>query len=796
MKAVYLRGEVSQGNFYPDIFPSWYGGQQMFRDWAPLPYYALAGLYALTDDIWVAGNLFPFLCAVGGGLSLLLFAGRTGLLLAAMGGMLYTMLPDSLRVVFADGSITRTMASALIPVGVFFMLNILDRGGRRRDFAGLVAVMGVMVVTHVMMAGILALCLGLVAASHWLLASGKFKPTALAVAALAAGLATSSWWVLPSLTGGAGEFDERTETSLIVNYPVTRVFSHGSRDMSPEALYVAAALLGGAALAALFWRRLDAWAKALIPAAAFATLLGSTLIAGFWRALPGHNLLWPTRFVPFAELAMLLLSLAAAGMLLRTAAAPGRRWVLLCAAAMPVLLFIDFRPSLALAHTREASRDVSEMASALKGLTGWRVATMDLSRLGTAPAMLFTTEGGREQVFGAAFQGAETAPLLGRINEAVIKGHLAYAVSRLERLGTDDVVMAPQPEMDHRLVKELETAGYVGVKLSGGLSLYHRDGAPRAVLAPVRVLGIGRGAHNLALMFPEVIVGASSDVNEYDPAFLAQFDTLVLSGFTYSERDKAEDTVKTFASSGKRVVIDFTGAPPDVFARVPKFLGVYGEPLPGIGQATLTTRDGVRPLRPFSTEYGPWLADTPQGADETVVSFRFAAVDGTAVARNRYGSGDVTFIGLNLIYHAALTGDMLAISLLEDAVGIPAGRMPEDSPLPLLDYKAAQDGWTFRVDLPSEQWVLLPMARHDGTSIEVNGGPIESVGIEGLTLAKLPAGKSSIRIRSGRSGIYAAGYALTALSALAVAAYLARGWLKPRRQAAVTPAAIARTAQR
>ena len=37
IKAEYLAEQIGQGNYYPDLFPQWYNGQQMLRYYAPLP---------------------------------------------------------------------------------------------------------------------------------------------------------------------------------------------------------------------------------------------------------------------------------------------------------------------------------------------------------------------------------------------------------------------------------------------------------------------------------------------------------------------------------------------------------------------------------------------------------------------------------------------------------------------------------------------------------------------------------------------------------------------------------------
>jgi uncharacterized membrane protein len=780
IKGVYLRQQISEGNLYPDIFPSWYSGQQMLRYFAPLPYYLLAGLFALTDDIWRAGNLYLFLCALAGGLSFLLFARRLGLVLATVGGILYLVLPDSLRVAFAEGNLPRTLAVALLPAALYFLLNVLEYGGRRRDFIGLAVMTGLVVLTHAMMAGIFILSLGLLAVSHWLFARGRFRTAATGAIGLGTGLAISAWWMFPSLTGGITELDQAAASEAIAQFPVSVALNPGLRGSDSEIFYVGLSLVLTTLGALIFSRRLEPWAKALLPVAVFITLVGSTLIVDLWRALPAHQLFWPLRFMSFAGLAMLLVSLALVRLLFNLSITTRRRWMRAAALVIPLLLLADFQPSIDLIRGRGVPAEVQQVSEKLRQLEGWRVATADLSRLGSAPAMLFTSEGGREQVFGWAYQGSITAPLLARVNQSMAEGHVAYSASRYERLGADDIVLLPQKDISPDFGPALERAGYRVALATSGLRLYHKDGEPRAVNVPLRIFGIGAGANNLALVFPEVVVGTSPNINDYDPAFLDQFEVLVLSRYTYETRGKAEEVIKEFAGKGKKVVVDLTAAPLDALSREPKLLGVYGEPVIDIGQARLLI-NGVRsPLLPFETEFGPWRGITPQGAQEVVVPFEYLGAEGVAVARNKYGAGEVYFIGLNLMFHAAITDDPLAIRVLEAVLDMDAGQMPTDVSIPLRDYTASQDGWRFRLELPAEEWVLLPMAHHDGTRVVANGREIETVSVEYLTLAKLPAGTSSVHIKSERTRVYVIGLAATGLGALVLLYYLAFGLHMPR----------------
>ena len=101
--------------------------------------------------------------------------------------------------------------------------------------------------------------------------------------------------------------------------------------------------------------------------------------------------------------------------------------------------------------------------------------------------------------------------------------------------------------------------------------------SPRVYKIDTRIFAIGSGTQNLALIFPEVLVGSDKTLDNYDVEFLSQFDTLVLAGFNWNSKDVAEDMVRQLANGGQRIVIDLTGTPSDTLARIPYFLDVYGE---------------------------------------------------------------------------------------------------------------------------------------------------------------------------------------------------------------------------
>ncbi len=560
IKAVYLREQIAQGVWYPDLFPEWYSGQQMLRYFPPITYYALVGLNELTDNIFMAGNYLMFITALVGGVSVLLFAPRIGLGWATAAGIFFVIFPDNLRVAFAEGNLPRIISTALLPAAFYFLINLLENNGRKRDFFGLVLLVGLIVLSHAMMAGIFLLGFGMYSISYWLVGRGSLKTASLGAGALTIGLFISAWWMFPSLTGGITELDNAAASEAIAQFPLSVSFNPGLRSTNHEIFYVGLSVLIATLIAWPVWSRLDPWVKSMVPVTIIMMLIGSTLIVEIWRALPAHQLFWPLRFMSFASLLLILTSLIVASKMFQISVAPRLRWLRFAAIAIPLLMLADFQPSTALIRTREIPDDVSSVSAELKKLEGWRVATADLSRLGSAPAMLFTTEGEREQIFGWAFQGSITAPLLARVNQSMDQGHLGYTISRLERLGTDDVVHLPQPDIDANFRPALENAGFEIVHSTGRLTLFHKDGAPRAVDIPLKVFGIGSGANNVSLLFPEVTIGSSGNIEDYDLEFLELFDVIVLSRFTFNNRGAAEEMVVNLAEKGKTIVIDLTSA--------------------------------------------------------------------------------------------------------------------------------------------------------------------------------------------------------------------------------------------
>jgi hypothetical protein len=268
------------------------------------------------------------------------------------------------------------------------------------------------------------------------------------------------------------------------------------------------------------------------------------------------------------------------------------------------------------------------------------------------------------------------------------------------------------------------------------------------------------------------VVGGSDYLDDYDQSFLGQFDQLFLSGFQWRSRKDAEQMVKDFLDAGgQRVVVDLTGTPEDVLSRRPKFLGVYGEPVLNISQATLKIDGQTQQLMPFDAETQPWHTYTPQGVDKTLVGFTYPIASGTALGVKSVDGHQVHFLGLNLVFHALLTRDPVAVGLLEGLLGLTAGQMPDREVIALEQYQSGQDGYEFRYHTDRDTQALIPVAHHLGTRVYIDGRLTPSQSIDQLTLVQLAAGAHRVEIRSEQTPIYHAGRAATLVGILLVVIY-------------------------
>jgi uncharacterized membrane protein len=762
----FLQRSLGQGNMALQLFPNWYLGIQIFRYYPPLTYYLLALITLVVPSSLQAVNLFLFLCALLGGLSWLLYRKWLKWPLAIAGGVLFLVLPDNVRVAFAEGNLPRVLASTLLPMLVFFILRATEEARNARFLFAIAGLMAVVVFCHPMMAAIDAVFFLLLLLCMWAFKQGSYKAHLTILAAIVLGIGLSGWWLLPSLTGGITELSTNAVEKGLASFPLSELANPFLRLTDPEVMYpgLSIVLIGLGAL--LFKQVRSRRMVAFIIPGMIGLLALTTWLGSLFTSLPAGNLLWPNRFTGIASLFLLIACLLALN------AIPGKRWWL--TGVLVALIAADFGISIRLIYTRAIRADTLLASQQMAAQSGWREATLDESRLGSAVTYLIDHNTGREQVFGWAYQGARTALNAASLNDAISMKRYGYLADRLNLYGVDDILIlndfVPRQQFD----PVANAQGFQEVTSQGDITYFHRDGQPRAVFANWPAFGIGSGALSYAYLYPQIVLGNSNFLDDYSLGELSRYRVIVLSGFGWHNKDQAEDMVRQLTGLGVKVVIDLTRTQEDPVAKIPEFLGVWGEPVILPAQPITLNRGGeLITLSGFGSDQEPWHTFVPQSNTlVSTVTLDYLGKNATLLGSLQVDGGEVWFVGLNLVYHVLQTNDQTGLAILTQLLELPPDSPSDYATIPLLAYRADQHGYSFGYSLEEAQTLLVPVADFDGTAVYLDGTKIDHASLENLVVFNSPAGTHVVEIRFEKTSIYTIGSLVSVLSFLLLAAML------------------------
>ena len=238
LKAEFIVDGIKAGNFYPQIFPNWYSGVLLLRYFPPLPYYLLAGIFLITNNIVFASGILVFTAALFGGLSFLLYQRWINLIPATVAGVLFVALPDNIRVALAEGNLPRVLATALLPITFYFLLSILVHGPSSVRFLSLAILMMLIILSHAMMGAIFVACFTLLILVLWFSINPSPRSAAAAIGGIYLGVLLSGWWLLPSLTGGITELNTIAAGEAIASFPITTSLDPVLRNQNKEIFYL------------------------------------------------------------------------------------------------------------------------------------------------------------------------------------------------------------------------------------------------------------------------------------------------------------------------------------------------------------------------------------------------------------------------------------------------------------------------------------------------------------------------------------------------------------------------------
>lgn len=692
-KSQVMYESIGKGNWFPLFDFKWYNGIQLYRYWPPLSYYLMSGLMYFTG-----GNLLNayYLLAVFvfffGGLPWVLWGNMENRrVLGTLFGILWFFMPETVRIYFCAGNLPQMTTTTIVPYMMFF-LWLFVRKKKNAVGIGLYIGMLLLTVTHLMVTALMG-----VSAFVYLLIdeiqNKDWKRKFHALFIMVTGIMTAGIWVIPSLKGGMMNAEQGGGSVMAtLIYPLSTSLNPFNRLWGErDTFYFGLGITILSILGILF-------AKGKKKAGFIFLLIILTFTTpatfGFLSKLPFSQLFWMTRFTPMVY-----------GFFFCSMMEWTRLKKKYCVLAMAILL-LDLVPSFMVTKfgviTPEATiSDVTDM----RELTSQRASIVDLSSYGSYPAFGICGDDGVNYTFGWSWQGAVTGDNIVLLNEAIEKEKYVFLFDRCVELGNDTVLIRKMHVGKNggtvpKMLKAAEKSGYVLAKETTEGYLFKKE-TPETfgVISKYKGMVIGKYANAMTTTYPSFIAGKSECIEDYTVEELSSYEILFLTGFTYNRRETAENLLQKAAESGVRVIIDTTHLQPDPKTKQEVFLGVTNQQihfsnhyptLSYVGQS-INSVDFVAEDADFSTGY-------LSKVNHVLGTFKMGDKELDFLGYNDENL-NIYFMGINLMYHATVTGDPAIIRMLNQVLGVSNEQLPERELVPIT---VEQEGNTIRIHAERE----------------------------------------------------------------------------------------------
>lgn len=745
----YVYNSIKEGSWYPIYNSMWYNGVEIMRYWAPLTAYYMA----LCQMIAGGGQLAGYLIFVG---SVCFFNSISWLIigrkmnrpyLGAFVGLIWFFMPNNLLALFVEGNLARSLCMIFLPVFIYAVCEYLSE--RKRIYIPIIIVtFALMAMCHLGYAGMIALAV-LIYCIVYMFQQGNKRAVLEVIVSILLGFMVLGIWLVASLNGGITSLDNSENMAnffqkLVVTLnPLDRIKSNNS-----HFYYGLAACIIAVCGIFLGYKK----SRAGFVTAVVILVCTTTAMYPVLSLLPGSQYLWMLRFISIA-LCFILYSFLKWDTLKKPLVL--LMCVLLIADIVPSLTLItggslftednkislsgmfsrynstsennssdtsliDDILSLNMTDTSEAEDRINQtqnytLISKAQSITGQRLALMDASSLGAMGAWLTADwNNGVPATFGAGWEAANTSTNIANLNKAMAESRFYYMFDRCEELGNDTVIvrLSQLNKYTGTLDKLDEAANAVGYKLvdyNGDYRLYHLDvNGNWGTISTYEAIGIGSGASGISLRFPAVEETDSYNLDDYTFEQLSHYKEILLDGFTYNDKEAAEELIIRLSEAGVKIIISADSIPQDKTTHTQTFLGVTCNAVKfENGYPEMNTRIGRVYTDMFPQGHTEWNTVYLDGLDTS-----YGSVDDNGLSLDFYGTvknDNIIMCGLGIMNFYSMTGDKTVGRLLENMSGLTQETLPQRKIVPLtIDYT----GSTITIT-SNEDNVNTALAYHD-----------------------------------------------------------------------------------
>lgn len=784
---------------FPPTDPYWYSGLEHLHYAPPLIYIPIGLFYFLTDNIRLAGKIFQILMMTLAALTMFFVVKkRHGVYSATVAAVVFPLAPWTF---FQLGSPTKLLAALFFPVCFHYTEKVLDE--KKNKHIVILAVLFLIVLLSHPMMGLIFMA-GM--AVYSMVYSGfspnsRFSRSFAVVLAAVSGVALAGYYIIPYYFEKAGWTAIPYQELVNYSHPLDRSLLYTGVPLIILGMY------------SVFKHR-DARRVGLLVLGVMGWFLSLGIYgSGFMYeyVFPLLKLTYPGLWLNLPVFAFTYLSATAIDFETIKGTGKDLKRAVLVVAIIAVSLFaadkVDHFTMLTNFQSQLADRVISSKLNDLDN--AGRVAPMKYPF-----GYLVWELGDRTDKYileGHYFGLARIARYISWNYDAIDNGFIKYPVPVLSRhnvkyLIANGNLLASRKGYGKKFIGELEKSGFkkkfsVDDYYTRVYDVYRKQGSS-SYLVPVteKVLAIGNYAYIPAALFSEtggkVLTGGSPYLDDYSGSVLDDFNTLILYGFAFRDREKAESLIKAFVRKGGQVVIDLHGVKPYLLEADPTFLGVTG--YQRIAKRTFNIEiaaDRKTDLFAYKTFKLPselvfnasryqklkeWRYLVYNGLDEPVAfqkGEKNKDIFGVAGYKEVEG-GKVLFVGPNLFYHTYLTHDKEEIRTLSKALGIGNAGTPgtvervtgDNVPdIKVLKESIEPAKLTFKYEAKKDFPALVSYAFSTHWAARLDGRPIQLSDLEELMFLDLPKGRHDLTLSYQRTKIHVYAWGITLMAVVFLA---------------------------
>ena len=650
-----LYNEICKGNLYPTFTKNWYNGIELFRYWTPASYYFYCIFMFITNgNIYTSFLMFLFSVFFIGGFGWLLFGLRENRMwLCIFISIIFFLLPDNLRVFFAEGNIPRIFITMILPY-IFFFIHEFLVYKKRYALIILVPFIVLLVFSHIMISAMFGISI-FIFLIFYSIFNKCFIDSFVLLCDIICGYIIAGIFLIPGLIGGIvtqNSTASQATSAAMWSQNLFKSLNPIARLSNIDQFYFGISIFIILLLGILAFRKqvVSGFLTCLI------LFLGTAMIAvPILSVMPLTQVFWMIRFIPIAEI-MFLISLIYWKQLKKITV------FVFCG-----ILFIDSlvsfycvsRPQVSI---EQAQKEISEnyLLDEASEITDSRLALLDLSSIGSYPAFYVIQDKDINYLYGWAYQGAKTIKEIVSLNEAFENGYYVYVFDRLIEYGCDTVIIKKDIIKDKTAVPLiLETAqklGYTLIKENDYAYLFDYEDitGDYGLIPQYENVCIGNAAEYISYLYPSFYKLSDDYLDDYTFDDLKNYKKIFLSGPSYRDKEYCEKLVLDLAKSGVKFYIDMNNLQDEKSIGRNSFLGVTAQPVTFTETfPILEMKNGSQfKLGVLNEDYTEWCTiylSNMQNKTRRSEYKKGKYLDYLGTSANE----NITFIGLNLVYYCA-----------------------------------------------------------------------------------------------------------------------------------------------